>query len=226
MRLGRVLTRRDDRLEGGALGAAPAHGGVELQGEVLLGDALAHERQHLEQGGVGDGGGPLHAGDLAPASLRSRSASTAFDGGDQLVAVQELGPAALPAPGDVAGLESDPTGARALERRERGLALLGAGADGDLDLGGRTGSLYLLGRLRAVAAVGGQQRDVAGDDEDARRAREAREVAHVGQRRDHEGVDLVLVEGRPQAVQAAGHGDRGSGAAVGAYGLARAVVVM
>ena len=64
VRLGRVLAGGDDRLEGGALGAAAAHRRIELEGEVLLGDALAHQRQHLEQRGVGDGGGPLHAGDL------------------------------------------------------------------------------------------------------------------------------------------------------------------
>src|SRR5580658_4990817 len=63
VRLGRVLAGGDDRLEGRALGPAAPHCRVELQGEVLLGDPLAHEREHLEQRGVGDGGGTLHAGD-------------------------------------------------------------------------------------------------------------------------------------------------------------------
>ena len=38
VRLGRVLAGGHDRLEGRALGAAPAHGRVELEREVLLGD--------------------------------------------------------------------------------------------------------------------------------------------------------------------------------------------
>ena len=38
------------------------------------------------------------------------------------------------------------------------LALLGAGADGDLDLAGGARPLDLLGRLGAVAAVGREQR--------------------------------------------------------------------
>ena len=38
--LGRVLAGGDDRLEGGALRPAPTHGGVERQGELLLGHVL------------------------------------------------------------------------------------------------------------------------------------------------------------------------------------------
>ena len=71
---------------------------------------------------------------ISAASLRSRSASTALAVGDELVAAEELGPAALAAPGDVAGLEADAADAGAVERGAGRLPLLGSGADGDLDL--------------------------------------------------------------------------------------------
>src|SRR5580704_12105730 len=104
--LGRVLARRDDRLEGGALCAAAAHGGVQLEGEVLLADALAHERQHLEEGGVGDGGGSLHPGDLGGV-LSLPEGLDRVRGGDEPVGIEQLGPNALCAPRHVVGLEAD-----------------------------------------------------------------------------------------------------------------------
>ena len=56
---------------------------------------------------------------ISPASFTSRSASTT-SGGDQLAPLEQLGPAALPAPGDVAGLEADPAGAGGLSAAPRG----------------------------------------------------------------------------------------------------------
>ena len=126
VRLGRVLARGDDRLEGGALGAATPHGRIELEREVLLGHALAHERQHLEKRGVGDGGGALHAGDLG----RVLAGAQGLDGvgrGDEVVGLEQAGPAALGVPGHVVGLEAD-AGAAVVAGAEQGLgrvALLG-----------------------------------------------------------------------------------------------------
>ena len=141
VRLGRVLTGGDDRLEGGALGPAPAHGGVELEGEVLLGDALAHQREHLEEGGVGDGGGSLHAGDLGGV-LALAERLDRVGGGHERVAVEDVGPGPLPRSSVTLPASSPmrplPAGA---ERGPGGLALLGHGADGDVDLGGGTGPL-------------------------------------------------------------------------------------
>ncbi len=122
------------------------------------------------------------------------------------------------APGDVAGLEPDPSGAAgagaaaaAAERGLDGRALLGDRTDGDVDLAGGARPVDLLGRLGAVAPVGGEERGVPRDGEDARRAREARQIADIGQRGHHERVDLVLVEDVAQAVEAAGHRDGGQG---------------
>ena len=131
VRLGRVLPRRHDGVEGRALGAAAAHGRIELEGEVLLGHALAHEGQHLEEGGVGDGGGPLHAGDLGRILALAQRLDR-VGGGDQVVGVDQVGPDALAAPGDVVGLEPDAgvDGQHVLGR----LALGGDRADLDVDL--------------------------------------------------------------------------------------------
>ena len=182
-----------DRLERGALGSAPTHRRIELQREVLFGDALPQERQHLEERGVGDGGGALHARDLRLVLAGSEGLHL-VGGGDEAVPVEQLGPGALSGPADIVGLQPDVGHGRVGQDALGGLALLGHRSDGDLDLRRRPGAFDLLGRLRPVTAVGGQQRPAAGDGQDPGRAREAGEVPDVGQRGHDEGVDLVLVE--------------------------------
>ena len=145
---------------------------------------------------------------ISAASFRSRSASTALRGGDQPRRRRAGRPRCAGAL-QLTLSASRPMRAmrRCRQRGLRGLALLGRRADGDVDLRGRAGLLDLLGRLRAVAPVGRQQRGVPGHGEHARRAGEARQVAHVGQGRHHQGVDPVLVEAVAQAVQAPRHRD-------------------
>ncbi len=162
----------DDGLEGGALGAAAAHGGVELEGEVLLGDALAHEREDLEQGGVGDGGGPLHAGDLRRV-LDARGAPR-----PHWTWATSLSPPTSVGPGRAAPLQVTLSASRPMRAAAAPpssgvgrLALRGPGADDDLDLRRGAGPLDLLGRLGAVAAVGGEQGAVARDERGRRPTR-------------------------------------------------------
>ena len=94
------------------------------------------EREHLEEGGVGDGRRALHAGDLGGV-LALAQRLDGVGGGDERLAAEELGPAALAAPGDVARLEADATGARTVEHGAGRLPLFGSRADADLDLGRR-----------------------------------------------------------------------------------------
>ena len=121
---------------------------------MLLGHALAHEWEHLEERGVGDGRRTLHAGDLRGV-LPLPQRLDRVGGGDQPVCIQQVGPGALCAPADVVGLEADAGDGGGGERGLGRLALLGHRADGDVDLRRGAGLLDLLGRLRAVATVGG-----------------------------------------------------------------------
>ena len=121
--LGRVRAGGDDRLEGRCLGPAPAHGGVERQGELLLGrtrlatsagstspsaaSAMAAARCH-----PGDLAGVL---DLAQRLDRRRWSATSSVAVEQLSAQR-----ALAGPAHVVGLEADPgDAARQREPRPR-----------------------------------------------------------------------------------------------------------
>ena len=200
--LGRVLPCRHDGLEGHALGPATAHGRIERQAEFLLGHPFRHHGQHLVEGGIGDGGGALHAGDLGLV-LHLTQGLDGVGGGHQLGRVEQAGPDALRRPRHVVGFQADLR--RGGEEVGDGLALVGLTADGDLDLG--AGGSHLLGRLGAVPAIGGEEGATGGDDEHGGRAGEPREVAHVGQGRHQQGVETL--ESGPQRVEATGHGYRG-----------------
>ena len=113
--------------------------------------------QHLEQRGVGDGGGPLHAGDLRRV-LDLAQRLDRVRGGDQL-GRRSAGRPRPRWPLQVTLSASSPmrAGAGAVERGQRRLALLGHRRRWRSRPGGRAGPLDLLGRLGAVAAVGGEQ---------------------------------------------------------------------
>ena len=83
--------------------------------------------------------------------------------------------------------EPDP-GSRVQRPRQR-LALRsdrGAHFDGGVDAGGTE----LLGRLRAVATVGGEHERVVRDQQHGGAAGETREIANIGKEGDEQRVDL------------------------------------
>ena len=96
---------------------------------------------------------------ISAASFTSRSASTALEvatsrpapsrSAQVRCALQLTLSASRPMRAIAGGVASSGLGRLALLRRR---------ADGDVDLRGRAGFVDLLGRLRAVAAVGGEQR--------------------------------------------------------------------
>ncbi len=65
VRHGAVGARRDDGLEGGALGAEATHGGVELEAELGFGGLLEQAVAHRRERRVGHRAGGLDAGHLA-----------------------------------------------------------------------------------------------------------------------------------------------------------------
>ena len=71
---GPVGAGRHDRLEAHVVGPEPAHRGVELQAELLLGGPLGQPGPDLGQRGVGDGGRPPRCRATSPSSFTSRSA--------------------------------------------------------------------------------------------------------------------------------------------------------
>ena len=158
--LGRVGARGHDGLEGAVLGAEPAHGRVEGQGHLVLAAALAEQREHLAQGGVGDGGGaapcgparrrPSPAAATPPARSWARGSAGARASAQRRLAAQVTCSASRPSRLDRA----------ALGRRRQGVALDLDAADARSTDRVEPGRGELLGRLGPVPAVGHEQRAV------------------------------------------------------------------
>ena len=155
-----------------ALGPAAAHGRVEGEGELLLGDrpSASMQRQHLERARRRRWPRPAPCGRLAGVLDLAQRLDHAAGGHQRVARRARSAQAALRA--QVTLSASRPTAAAAAAERGRTrLALGGHPADDDLDLAGRPAVGHLLGRLGAVAAVGGQQGPVPRYDQDAGRAR-------------------------------------------------------
>ena len=130
---------------------------------------------------------------ISPWSFTSRSASTSPVVATHLGPLEQLGPAPGGGPGDAVLLQAHP--ATAVHRRPHRLALVGDVAHGDLDRGPRRRDL--LGRLGAVAAVGGEQGPAVRHRQHPGRAGEAGQVAHVGQVGDDQARRPRPPPGRP-----------------------------
>ena len=150
MRLRRVGTGRDDRVEAVAARTAASHLDLELEREVALGRAVGEAREHRRERVVGDRAGGVDAGDLARLLHPTQALDQAL-GGDEVVPGQRLPERPLLRPRDRVRFEPDP-GAR-VEGVGDGLALR-RDRGPDLDGGLHAGGAELLGGLRAVAAVG------------------------------------------------------------------------
>ena len=215
MGLGAVGTRRHDGLEARARRAQAAHLGVELQPELGLRGRVPQARPHRGEGGGGDGGGRLDAGDLALVLGHPEVVDEAL-GGDQPDA-ELVGQAALLGPRDVVRLERD-----RLERGDRSHQRRGLGrdreADGDVDDVAEAGGGELVGGLGLVPAVGDQQDPVGGHQHHAGGAGEAGEPPDVDQlgdqQRRRDPVERLPdpldppghVHGRERRGEQAGHG--------------------
>ena len=198
----------DDRLEGGALRPSAAHGGVELEGEVLLGDALGSCSGSTSNSAASAMAAARSMRAISAASLRSRSASTALE-----VATSR---SASSSPAQVrCALQLTLSASRPMrptwpgaERGLGGRALLGHRRRSRCRRARRHRPARPARRTGCGSARRWSSRAASRDGQDARRAREPGQVADVGQRGHDQGVDLVGVERRRAAVETARHGDR------------------
>ena len=166
VRKGRVRAGGHDRLEAGPVGPAAAHGEVELGGEGALVDAVAQPVQHLGQGGVGDGGRLLDAGDLGVVLADAQPLDEPVRH-DQL-GMERAGETRVVGHGERGAFDGE-----AVHRRGQlgeVLALHGLRAS-DEDTGRRADRRDLLGRLVAVAPVGDEHRFVGQHEQATGRAR-------------------------------------------------------
>ena len=107
VRLRRVRTGRDDRVEAVAAGAAPSHLDFELERELAFGWAVGEAREHRRERVVGDRARSVDAGHLARLLHPTQTLDQAF-GRDELVADEGLGERTLLRPRDRVRFETHP----------------------------------------------------------------------------------------------------------------------
>ena len=204
---GRVVAERDDRVERAILGAGLDHRPFEDLGERALRHALAQaaaKDDGLERP-VGEALRAIDRRDL----LGVLDPAQAFDLGTDRHELQALRPIRELFPrlvGERVPLEPHARGAERSARVDEGLRVV-LPVDGPRQVG------HLVAGLRPVPAVGQEHRRRVRRDHELRvRPREAGQVAHVGQARDDQRLELRLAEalGEPGAPQPVIHGSASS----------------
>ena len=193
VRLGPVRTRPDDRLEARSFGTEPADLGVDGQAELVLGRVLVEQVADVRERGGGDRRRGLDARDLAVV-LHDPQRLDEAGGRHELLHERQMRARHRPLVGPADGVrfepEAQPGGGDAED------LVLGGHREADADVGLDAGRRELLGSLVAVAAVGDQQELVGQDQQHARRAGEAGEIADVDELRDEQRVARVLARRR------------------------------
>ena len=193
-----MLAGGDDRCERDALRAAPAHRHLEVERDLALRAPDEAADEHLLERVVGELRGGAERVDLGRVLDRAQALDERA-GRDELDPLgRELREPRVLLDGEVRVVEAQAQRAVAGQALDRALEQVGR----DLAL---PELVELVGRLREVAKVGDEAPLVGPDERGGVRAREARQPADVDDVRHEQHVELALLGGGQQGVEARVH---------------------